>query len=87
MTRIARFAVVTLAIASVAVITVFPLPHLMGPRTATEGPVTTFVSLRSFLLLLASIQAAGTLVAGYCCFRHDVPRTAKPSSLGFVLLC
>jgi len=87
MTRVSHSAVVALAMVSVALITIFPLPHLMGPRTATEGPITTFVSLRSFLLLLASIQAAGTLVAGYCCSRRDLPERSRLSSLDVVLLC
>jgi hypothetical protein len=86
MTRIVQLAVV-LAIASVVLITILPLPHLQGPRTATEGPVTTFLSVRLFLLLLLSIQATGKLVAGHCCPLSASPRTAKLSVLSSVLLC
>jgi hypothetical protein len=86
MTRIVQLAVV-LAIASVVLITILPLPHLQGPRTATEGPVTTFLSLRLFLLLLMSIQAAAEFVAGHCRLLSASPRIAKPSALSLVLLC
>ncbi|MDP9264373.1 MAG: hypothetical protein M3O85_08660 [Acidobacteriota bacterium] len=86
MHRIVQLAVV-LAIASVVLITILPLPYLQGPRTATEGPVTTFLSLRSYLLLLASIKAAGTLVVGYNCSRPDLPLVSKLFSLDVVLLC
>ena len=87
MTRIAQLVVVLLAMVSVLLISIVPMEPLTAPYTATEGPVTTFLTLRLFRSLLARLQAAATLVAGCCCPGSDAPRTAKPSALGFVLLC
>ena len=87
MTRIAQLVVVPLLIASVLLISVLPQAPLTAPYPVTEGPVTTFLSLRSFRLLLMRLKAAANFIAGYCCPRLHVPQTAKPSALGLVLLC